>query len=210
LFSDTMARASATRCRCPPESSCGLCSSRCVSPTSSATRSSRFFRSGAGSRRTLSPNTMFSFTVRCGNSAYDWNTIEILRFVGSSAVTSRPSMKIVPSLTSSSPATSLSRVDFPQPDGPSSTTNFPDSARKLTSSTAVTRPKRFVTFFRTISDNASPRGAVTELERTDPIMPSRYPADLGQNRIPATDQEPSDGRHPRQHCRPAARLSAVA
>ena len=45
-----------------------------------------------------------------------------------------------------------SSVDLPQPDGPSSTTNLPCSARKLTPSTAATPPKRFVTASRTISD----------------------------------------------------------
>src|SRR4051794_30222197 len=64
-------------------------------------------------------------------------------------------MEIFPSLTSSSPATRRSSVDLPQPDGPSSTTNFPAGARKLTRSTALTVPKRLVTFSRTISDKLS-------------------------------------------------------
>jgi hypothetical protein len=32
---------------------------------------------------------MFSATDKCGNSAYDWNTIAMLRCDGDSAVTSR-------------------------------------------------------------------------------------------------------------------------
>jgi hypothetical protein len=41
-------------------------------------------------------------------------------------------------------------VDLPQPEGPRSTTNLPFSAVKETASTAVTAPKRFETFSRTI------------------------------------------------------------
>src|SRR5258706_15311350 len=65
-------------------------------------------------------------------------------------------MEILPAVTSSSPAMRRRSVDLPQPEGPSSTTNRPCSARKLTPSTAATPPKRFVTPSRTISDNAPP------------------------------------------------------
>ena len=109
---------------------------------------------------------MFSSIDRCGKSAYDWNTMDTRRLSGVRRVTSRPSMRILPSVTSSSPAMSRSTVDFPQPEGPSSTTNFPDSARKLTASTAFTRPKRFVTFSRTISDKFLPQGIPAHPLRT--------------------------------------------
>src|SRR5260221_12723357 len=65
-------------------------------------------------------------------------------------------MEILPAVTSSCPAMRRRSVDLPQPEGPSSTTNRPCSARKLTPSTAATPPKRFVTPSRTISDNAPP------------------------------------------------------
>src|SRR5687767_15032387 len=55
-----------------------------------------------------------------------------------------------PSLTSSSPAMRRSSVDLPQPEGPRSTTNLFFTARKEMPSTAVTAPKRLVTFARTI------------------------------------------------------------
>src|SRR3989442_12978757 len=84
------------------------------------------------------------------------------RLVGSSAVTSRPSMKMFPSPTFSSPAISLSNVDFPHPDGPSSTTNLPFSARNLTASTACTAPKRFDTLSSTLSDTPLPRGGTDQ------------------------------------------------
>ena len=47
------------------------------------------------------------------------------RSLGSSQVTFLPEMKIWPSLTSSRPAMQLSRVDLPQPEGPSRTMNSP-------------------------------------------------------------------------------------
>src|ERR1700690_2093701 len=47
------------------------------------------------------------------------------RSFDSTPLTTRPSMAIVPPLISSSPASIRSSVDFPQPDGPTSTTNSP-------------------------------------------------------------------------------------
>ena len=47
------------------------------------------------------------------------------RSFGATELTSLPSMRISPSLTVSSPAIMASRVDLPQPDGPTSATNSP-------------------------------------------------------------------------------------
>ena len=47
--------------------------------------------------------------------------MERSRLAGGSDVISRPPMEICPELTSSRPAISLSVVDLPQPEGPSST-----------------------------------------------------------------------------------------
>src|SRR3989440_1457314 len=74
---------------------------------------------------------------------------------GGSSVTSRPSMLIAPPVTSSSPASIRSRVDFPQPEGPTSTRNSPLSISRETSSTATTSPlKTLVTCSSTISATA--------------------------------------------------------
>ena len=45
------------------------------------------------------------------------------RLAGSTSLTTRPPMAISPPLISSSPATIRSRVDLPQPDGPTMTMN---------------------------------------------------------------------------------------
>ncbi|MNU10357.1 hypothetical protein D3C72_2574610 [compost metagenome] len=51
----------------------------------------------------------------------------ILRSAGDSALTSRLPMAMVPEVTSSRPAMMRSSVDFPQPEGPTKTTNSPFS-----------------------------------------------------------------------------------
>src|SRR4029079_12694205 len=45
-----------------------------------------------------------------------------------------------------SPASILSAVVLPQPDGPTSTTNSPSATSRLRSRTAVTSPNRFTTW----------------------------------------------------------------
>ena len=54
--------------------------------------------------------------------------------------TSRPPIRIVPSLGSSRPATRRSVVVLPQPDGPSRVTRLPASTVNETASTAITPP----------------------------------------------------------------------
>src|SRR6185369_1689593 len=47
------------------------------------------------------------------------------RSLGAMSLTTRPPISMVPALALSSPATMLSSVDLPQPDGPTSTVNSP-------------------------------------------------------------------------------------
>src|SRR3954452_6627278 len=63
------------------------------------------------------------------------------RWRGSSWLTTRPPIAISPPETSSSPAISRSRVDLPQPDGPSTTTNSPSRMSRSTPCTISVRPK---------------------------------------------------------------------
>src|SRR5215208_4398719 len=70
---------------------------------------------------------------------------------GGRNVTSRASISTVPSVASSRPAIIRSNVDFPQPDGPTSTRNSPLAIVSETSSTATTPlPYSFVRPLRTI------------------------------------------------------------
>ena len=58
----------------------------------------------------------------------------------------RPPILIRPLVISSSPAIMRSRVDFPQPEGPTSTTNSPSSASMSTLRMTLTGPNDFSTF----------------------------------------------------------------
>src|ERR1051325_4069015 len=78
----------------------------------------------------------------CGHTAYDWNTMPMLRARGgtctprSGAATSSPPIEIMPAVGCSRPAMQRNVVVLPQPEGPSRTTISPAAMRKLTSSTA--------------------------------------------------------------------------
>ncbi len=78
------------------------------------------------------------------------------RSFGGMSLTSRSPMKTLPSLSVSSPATMLRRVDLPQPDGPTRTMNSPSSMSRLTPFSTSVDPKRFHTFSRRTPDMAIP------------------------------------------------------
>src|SRR6056297_202020 len=73
------------------------------------------------------------------------------RSFGERAFTRLPPMYMSPAVMSSSPATRRSRVDLPQPDGPTNTTNSPSSMSRSTPWMISTPPKRLTTFLRTTS-----------------------------------------------------------
>ena len=64
---------------------------------------------------------------------------------GATPVMSEPSTRTRPASSVSSPAMMRMRVVLPQPDGPSRLKNDPAGRSRVTSSTAVTAPKRLVT-----------------------------------------------------------------
>lgn len=64
------------------------------------------------------------------------------RWDGVTLVTSTPSMLSVPPLTVSNPEMHRSRVDLPQPDGPTKTTNSPDGMSRFTFLRMSKAPKR--------------------------------------------------------------------
>src|SRR5829696_6805684 len=63
------------------------------------------------------------------------------RSFGGTLLTTRPPMEISPLVMFSSPASMRSRVDLPQPDGPTSTTNSPSAMSTLTPCSTLTEPK---------------------------------------------------------------------
>ena len=66
------------------------------------------------------------------------------RWRGARSVTSLPSISTEPAVTSSRPAIIRSSVDFPQPDGPTSTMKSPSATVSETSSTAATSPEKIL------------------------------------------------------------------
>src|SRR3712207_6689201 len=81
---------------------------------------------------------MLPATERCGNSWPSWNISANPRRCVGSPVTSAPSNPTRPLRGRSSPATARSRVDLPQPEGPSTASTSPSGNRNETSSTALT------------------------------------------------------------------------
>ena len=71
------ARAMATRCFIPPESSRGYRASNPRSPTGSRSARARSRRVAAGTPWSSSPNSTFSSAVRQGKSPGSWKTIAI-------------------------------------------------------------------------------------------------------------------------------------
>src|SRR5207249_1504310 len=133
--SSASARASATRCRIPPERSFGK---RSPKPRSASfPNSASAFSRAPGSPRICSPNATFSRTVIQGKSAYSWNT---MARAGSGSWTGLPKARISPELGRVNPAMALSRVDLPQPEGPSRQTNSPAATSRSIRSKATMPP----------------------------------------------------------------------
>src|SRR3954465_8807909 len=85
------------------------------------------------------PKATFWYAVRCGKSAYDWNTMFTSRLFGVTPVTSLPSRNTVPAVGSSNPAIIRIVVVLPHPDGPSSEKNSPCPIARSICCTAGTR-----------------------------------------------------------------------
>src|ERR1700716_4013133 len=72
------------------------------------------------------------------------------RFAGGTSTTLRPSIRICPPVTSSSPAIRRNSVVLPQPDGPTKTTKEPFSISRLASLMMLTGPNDLRTLWSVI------------------------------------------------------------
>ena len=108
------ARARATRCRIPPDSSCGRRSPKPSRRTVDSNASARSRRSRAGTPAKRIASSTFSRAVSHGKSAASWKRR-----------LTRPLTSIEPACTRSSPASRFRRVVFPQPEAPTRQTNSP-------------------------------------------------------------------------------------
>ena len=116
------ARASATRCCSPPESWPGRWVGRCANPTASNALRARTMASGTPA--SSSGTATFSSAVMVGIRWNAWNTMPIVarrrraNASSSIAVTACPASIMLPALARSSPASTISRLVLPEPDGP--------------------------------------------------------------------------------------------
>ena len=94
--SRTIARPSATRCRWPPESCFGLRLRYSAELEDVGGRVTRLVDLLLRHRWLRRLNARLSYTVMCGYSAYDWNTIATLRAPGATLFTTRSPMRIRP------------------------------------------------------------------------------------------------------------------
>ncbi len=138
----TSARATATRCCWPPDSSAGRCPSRSPSPTAATTAANH---SGSGRRPArVSGSAMFSAAFSAGTRLKPWKTnpARSRRNTVSCRSDRLPSstspMNTCPEDSVSSPATQCMSVDLPAPDGPMIAVNRPAGNATLTSSIART------------------------------------------------------------------------
>ena len=140
--SPATARATATRCCCPPESWAGKCFIRCAIPTRSSAFSTRCLRSALFMPRYVSGSSTFSYTVMSPSRLNAWKMNPICRLrtrarsAADSLSTASPASTYVPSLGVSRSPRIESNVVFPQPDGPEMATYSPSVTEKCTSASA--------------------------------------------------------------------------
>ncbi len=136
-----MARATATLCCSPPESSWGMESRLWLSPSSPRREKTLFLTARGPAPATCRGSATLSKTVLSGRSLKSWKTTPIFRrsswksegFILSEA---KPATSTRPLEGRSPIQISRSIVVFPAPLGPVSTTNSPGSTLKETSSRA--------------------------------------------------------------------------
>src|SRR5712664_2044932 len=124
------ARAMATRCCWPPDNSAGYLRACSFSPTRSSSLAPFAIASSCDRPSTFScARQRFSMIFRCGKSSKCWNTMPTRARSFSRSVlrslTLMPSRMISPLWNGSSALTHLINVDFPDPDGPHTTTTSP-------------------------------------------------------------------------------------
>src|ERR1017187_7338828 len=128
-------RAMATRWRMPPERSLGKRSRKSWRWSISSSAATLAAISAFGAFFTSRPKAMFWATVIQGKRAYSWKTMPRS---GPGATTRFLSTVISPEDGNEKPATALSSVDLPQPEGPSRQTNSPVFTSRSMSRRATT------------------------------------------------------------------------
>src|SRR5882762_1052879 len=115
------------------------------------------------------------------------------RSFGGMSLTTRPPISTVPALGLSSPATMLSRVDLPQPDGPTSTVNSPLS---MSRSIPFNTSRLAYRFDRARMLNAA-------MKTSSPTPSLHGPRSEASQEIPSAEQIHQEGRQCRDQHRGA-------
>ena len=141
-----IARAIATRCASPPESSTGRAFARCSRSIERRRSRARSLASPARIPRARSPNATFSTADIVSKSTRSWKTTPADRSRGATCVVSSsstvPSSATVPRSIGASPARTRTRVVLPAPFGPTSATGRPRSASIEASTTKSAATQR--------------------------------------------------------------------
>ncbi len=129
------ARATATRCCMPPDSSPGVERANSASPIISSSAMAFSCRVTLSTPANFNPMATLSITDRHGRSVYSWKT-NAARF-GSGFFSALPPTSTSPRVGFSRPPMQCSKVDFPQPLGPITVTSSPSPMVRSTSSSAT-------------------------------------------------------------------------
>ena len=165
-------RKKATRWRMPPESAAGRDCSNSCRPKRAKSGSARRRASGPSPRRHSSARAAFPSASRQGRSRSRCGMYAEASRRG--APGSAPWISTAPSSGSWSPATISSRVDFPQPEGPTTATTSPGRMLREAVEGGHERasPKRRVTPLSEIPIPFNDRGSVTGASASTCIAPS--------------------------------------
>ena len=146
--SRAMARASATRCCMPPDSSAGLSSPTSgVRPTLPSFCSAIALASATGMPSLwIGPKATFSQTFRESKSAPPWNSMPNLRITRARSerdrpTVSSPSIRIEPASGCIRPRMHLSSTDLPEPEPPMTTSDSPTATSTSMPSSTFLWPK---------------------------------------------------------------------
>src|ERR1700733_4007608 len=155
-------------------------------------------RSVRETRRISGPNSTFSKAVRQGNKAYSWNTTPRS---AEAPRTGAPSTSTRPAVGCTKPAIIPSKVDLPQPDGPSRQVKLFSARSRLTRASAV-RPLSNV--FETLSIRIfvrMPRAGEIWSSTLPPrrLAPTQKPSLQEAQEPVESETDQSDHRRAQQH-----------
>ena len=103
-------------------------------------------------------NSIFSPTVRCGNRASDWNTMQVGRRLAGRSLIRSPRRRMSPLVGCSMPASMRSSVVLPDPEGPTMVKNSPSPISRSMLSTAAKRAENLANRFERKDSRAYSHG----------------------------------------------------